>query len=182
MTTDQTRLPQKLLFPFLQADGIHDRLALDAFQSRLQYVPAGRVDHQRHPRNIRFAGDEVEEFPHRRRGVQHPLVHVDVNDLRPVFHLLARNLQGRVEVVRLDELAEPRRACDVGPFADVDEQPVRVDVQRLESCQPATGRLLGQRPGGQTPYRISHPRDVFRSRPATAPHHVDKALLRKLPD
>ena len=38
---DETRMPNEFLFTFLEADGIHDALALDALQARLEDVPLG---------------------------------------------------------------------------------------------------------------------------------------------
>src|SRR5690606_7930821 len=51
----------------------------------------------------------------------HPFVHVDVDDLRAVLDLLARDVEGRLIVAADDQLLELGRAGDVGPLADVDE-------------------------------------------------------------
>ena len=48
------------------------------------------VDHQRHPGDVGLAGDQLDEAVHRRDAVDHPLVHVDVDDLRAGLDLLAR--------------------------------------------------------------------------------------------
>src|SRR3546814_2102599 len=54
-------------------------------------------------------------------GVEQPFVHVDVDDLRAIFDLLARDLDRRGIIVGEDQLLERRGACDVGALADVDE-------------------------------------------------------------
>ena len=59
---------------------------------------------------------------HRRFGIDQALVHVDVEDLRAVRDLLARDLDRLVVAVFLDQLAELRRAGHVGALADIDEQ------------------------------------------------------------
>jgi hypothetical protein len=46
------------------------------------------VDHDRHAGDVRLRGDQVEEGDHRLDGVEHALVHVDVDDLRAVLDLL----------------------------------------------------------------------------------------------
>ena len=51
-----------------------------------------------------------------------PFVHVDVEDLRAVLDLLARDGERSRVVVRLDQLAELGRARDVRALADVDER------------------------------------------------------------
>ena len=79
------------------------------------------VDHERHARDVGLRGDQVEERRHRLLGIEQALVHVDVEDLRAVLDLAARDGErGRI-VVRLDQLAELGRARDVGPLADIDE-------------------------------------------------------------
>ena len=50
-------------------------------------------DHYRHARDIGLGGDQVEERRHRLLGIEQTLVHVDVDHLRAVLDLLARNRQ-----------------------------------------------------------------------------------------
>jgi hypothetical protein len=54
-------------------------------------------------------------------AIEHSFVHVDVDDLRAVFDLLAGDGQRFVELVVEDQLGEFGRAGNVGAFADVDE-------------------------------------------------------------
>ena len=58
------RLLAETLLAFFQRDGIDDGLALHAFQARLDHLPFGAVDHDRHAGNIRLGGDEIEEGDH----------------------------------------------------------------------------------------------------------------------
>ena len=58
---------------------------------------------------------------HRLLGIEQALVHVDVDDLRAVLDLLARDDHRFVVAVFHDQLLELRRAGDVGALADVDE-------------------------------------------------------------
>ena len=95
----QSRLPDELLLALLEAYGVDHRLALHALQAGLDDRPPGGVDHYGHPRDVGFCGDEVEETDHRLLAFEHPLVHVDVDDLGPVLDLLARHVQGRLVVL-----------------------------------------------------------------------------------
>ena len=54
--------------------------------------------------------------------VEHRLVHVDVDYLGAVFHLLARDLQRLVELLVQDQPGEGFRAGHIGALADVHEQ------------------------------------------------------------
>ena len=121
VTQDLARLGKEGFFALLHADRVDDGLALHAFQAGLDHLPFRAVDHDRHARNIGLGGDQVEVFHHRRLGIEHALVHVDVDDLRAVFNLLAGHRQRGIEIVIQDQLAEFRRTRDVGALADVDK-------------------------------------------------------------
>ena len=110
----------------LHADRVDDGLALHALEAGLDHAPLGAIDHERHARDVGLGGDEVEERRHRPLRVEQAFVHVDVEDLRAVLHLRARNAQRGGVVVRLDEFAKLRRAGDVRALADVDEGLCRV--------------------------------------------------------
>ena len=136
----QPRLAQELGLAFLERNRIDDSLALDALESRLDHVPFRRVDHHRHARDVGFGGDEVQVFHHRRLGIEHRLVHVDVDDLRAAGDLRARDFHGARVVAGEDQLGERPRTGDVGAFADVDEQRVVAD---REAAPGRTGASRG---------------------------------------
>jgi hypothetical protein len=133
VSPEEPRLPDELLLALLEAYGVDDRLALHALEALLDDGPLGRVDHDGHARDVRLAGDQVEEAGHSLLAVEHPLVHIDVYDLGAVLDLLSRHLQRRLVLVRQDEVLEPPRARDVSALPDVDEQRVGPDVARLEA-------------------------------------------------
>src|SRR5690606_34287554 len=170
----------ELLDSFLHGDGVDDTLALDAFEAGFDDVPFGRVEHDRHAGNIRFAGNQIEEGHHGLLRVQHALVHVDVDHLGAGFHLLQGHFQGLGVVLLADQAGKLRRTGDVGALADVDEQRVAVDGERLQAGQATGFRNLGNLPGGDILYRFGDATDVFRGRAATAADNVHKAGPGKL--
>ena len=111
----------EFLLAFLERDGIHDGLALDAFEPGLDDVEFRRIHHDRNPGDVGLGGDEMQEIHHRLGGIDEALVHVDVDDLGAVGDLFARHVEAGGSVSRLDQLAETRRAGDIGAFADIDE-------------------------------------------------------------
>ena len=133
VASDELRLAQELGFALLHRDRIDDGLALHALEAGFDNVPSRRVDHHRHASDIRLGGDQVQEAHHRRLRVEHRLVHVDVDHLRAAADLLARDLDRAGEVAREYQLGESARAGDVGALADVDEEGIVVDGQRLEA-------------------------------------------------
>ena len=139
----QAGLLAELVLALLHGDRVDDRLALHAAQAGLDHLPLGGVDHHRHPADVGLAGDQLGEAVHRRDAVDHPLVHVDVDDLGAGLDLLRGHGERGVVVAGLDQVAELRRAGDVGALADVDEQRVLGDVQRLEAGEPHRGHRLG---------------------------------------
>ena len=136
----QSRLADEFRLAFLQADRIDHALALDALQSGLDDAPFGGIDHDRHAGDIRFSGQQIEKADHRRLGVEHALVHVDIDHLRAVLHLLAGHFQRGGIVAIEDEPGETLGTGDIGALADVDEVRVRADDQWLQPTQPGVGR------------------------------------------
>ena len=121
--------------PFLHRYRIDNALALNAAQASLDHAPLGAVDHDGHARNIGLAGDQVQKPDHRCLAVQHGLVHVDVDDLRAVFNLLAGHGQRRIELAIQNHARKGLGARDVGALTDIDEQAVRVNIDRLKARQ-----------------------------------------------
>ena len=85
-------------------------------------VPLRGVDHDRNPGNVGLGGDQVEEPDHRGLGIQHALVHVDINNLRAIVDLILRDLQCRLVVLLSDEAGKFCGAGHVGALANIDEE------------------------------------------------------------
>jgi hypothetical protein len=102
---------------------------------RLDHLPLGAVHHHRHARDVGLGGDQVQEAHHGGLAVEHGLVHVDVDDLGAVLHLLARHGQGFLELAVQDHAREGLGAGDVGALAHVDEQRIRADGDGLQARQ-----------------------------------------------
>ena len=153
----------------------------------MHFRPASITDHFEESIMIgtrAMSGSEAIRFrkrDHRRFRIEHALVHVDVDDLRAARDLLARDVERGVVVVRLDQAAELRRAGDVGALADVDEQAVRADVQRLEAGQAGSARSsTGGLRGGNACDRLADVPDVIGRRAAAAADDVDEAAGREV--
>ena len=129
----------------LERDRIDHRLALHAFQPGLDHREFRGIDHHRHARDIGLGGDQIEERGHRLFGIEQALVHIDVDDLRAVLDLIAGHRErGRI-IAGGDELAESRRAGDVGALADIDERNLRRQREGFEAGEPQPRRDLGDR-------------------------------------
>ena len=115
------RLLEERILTFLHRNGIDDRLALHAFQARLDHRPFRTVDHDGHTRDIGLRRDHIEKRRHRLFAVEQAFVHVHVDDLRAGLDLLARDDERCLIVVGLDQLAKLRRTRDVRALADIDE-------------------------------------------------------------
>ena len=92
----------------------------------------GRVDHYGGLCHFRFPGYVAEELLHFQPGVQHGVVHVDVNDGRTVLDLPGGDPQGLCVVscgYELGELAGPRHIC---PLSDVCEVIPPVNLHALQ--------------------------------------------------
>jgi hypothetical protein len=129
----------EFLDAFLHGDGVDDALALQAAQAGLDHLPLGAVHHHRHFGDVGLGGNQVQEAHHGRLAVQHGLVHVHVDHLGAVFHLLARHGQGFFVLLVQDQARKRLGAGDVGALAHVDEQRVLADEHGLQARQ-AHGR------------------------------------------
>ena len=128
----EPRLMAEAVFAFLEADGVHHRLALDAFQAGFDHLPFGAVDHHGHAGDIGFGGQKVEEFDHGRAAVDQAFVHVDIKDLRAVFDLIAGDFERCGVVAVDDQFAKAGGAGDVCPLADVHEADVGGEDERFQ--------------------------------------------------
>src|SRR5690606_37756631 len=94
---------QEVSFAFLEADGVDDGFTLDALQSSFDHLPLGGIHHDGDPGNIRLRGYQLEELLHDFSGFHHPFVHVDVDHLSTIFHLIAGNAQSFIKLFFLDQ-------------------------------------------------------------------------------
>ena len=171
------RLLEERLLALLQRDRVHDALALQAAQAGLEGGEARAVDHDRQARRLRLGREQVEERRHRLLGVEQVGVHVHVEQVRPAAHLLERDVDGALEVVRLDQAPEPRRAGHVRPLADDDEAGVRPDDERLEPGEARQARTLGHAARRKPLDRADDRVRVLRRRPAAAADEVHESVL-----
>ena len=102
VAADRPRLLEEDLLPLLQRDRVDDPLALEALEPGLERGEARAVDHDRQARGLRLGRDQVEERRHRLLGVEQVGVHVHVEQVRAAAHLLERDGDRALEVVRLD--------------------------------------------------------------------------------
>jgi hypothetical protein len=145
-------------------------------QADLQDGEARAVHHDRQPRDVRLAGDEVEEARHRGLAVEHAVVEADVEDVGAALHLVARHLERLVVAVLEDEPAELLRAGDVGALADEDEVRLGRDGQRLVAAQPCVVRRAGRLSRSDAIHGSSDGRDVLGTGAAAAADQVEPAV------
>ena len=175
----QARLFDEGFFSLLEADGIDEALALDALEAGFDDRPLGRVDHYGDATDIGLGGNEAKELAHGGFGIQHALVHVDVDDLGAVLHLLTGNADSGIVITLDNEPRELSRPCDVGAFTDVDEQAVGVDGHRFQSGETAHARRLRDAAWFGLCNRLGNSTDMFRCGSAASTHQVQKTGCRE---
>src|SRR5207344_1387091 len=97
---------------------------------------------------------EVQKAAHGGFRVQESLVHVDVDDLRAVFDLLACHRQRGLVVVLLDERPKTRGTGDVGALADVDKIRIGANLEWFEAGEGRVTRTLGRPTWCDTAHRL----------------------------
>ena len=173
---------QEFRFALLERDGVDHRLTLRHFKSRLKYLPFRRVDHHRHAGDLRLRGHQVEERAHRRRTVDQPVVHADVDDLRPGVDLCAGHRERLFVVGFADQPCETGRSGDVRAFADVDEVGFGDDPQRLQTAQGRDVFRRGNGPRGVVSGYFRQFEYVGGRRAAAAAHDVHQSATHILAD
>ena len=164
-------------FAFLQGDGVDDGFPLEALQPGQNHLPVGRVYHEGDAGDVGLGGQQVEEVDHLGAGIQQPVVHVDVDDLRPVFHLLAGNLQGFFVFLLVNQAEELARAGHVAAFAHVDKVAFGADFQQVEAGEPQGSGLRCGDMGRDALGQRREAGDVFVRRAAAAAQDVHQAFV-----
>src|SRR4029078_11193464 len=121
-------MAQEFLFAVFQADGVHDRLTLDTFEPGFDDAPLRAVDHDGDARDFRLAAYQVQEANHGCFRIDHPFVHVHVEQVRASLHLLTRNNQRAFEIAGQYQLRKLWRTSNVGALADDGESKLRRDL------------------------------------------------------
>ena len=180
VAADEPRALAESLFAFLQADGIDDGAALNTFQAGLDDFPVRAVDHDRHAGDIGLRRDVVQKRGHGLLGIEHGFVHVDVDDLRAVFHLLPRHGKRRFDFAAENQFRESGRARDVRALANVDEARIRPQHQRFEATEPRVALRRREHVRRNTAHGLGNRPDVRGRRPAASAGDVQPAVRRKV--
>ena len=130
-------------------------LALHTAQPCLDHLPLGGVNHHGHAAISGSEAMRVEKRAPSRPGCRrHGLVHIHINDLCAVFHLLACHCQchcsySPFKIMRAKALG----ARHVGALTDVDKQAARANLHRLRPDNfNRTAVICGVRFMRRTPY------------------------------
>ena len=125
-----------------------------------------------HAGYIGLGGEQLQVALHRGLGVQQPLVHVHVQDLRAILHLLAGYGHRVLVPIPADETPESRRSGHVSPLSDVDEVGIFAYLQRLDAAQERVGRGLRSLAWRYSGDRVGDGARMLRTRSAAAADYV----------
>ena len=143
VTAHQRRLPEEILLALFQADRIDDGLSLNALQPRRDHRPFRAVDHDRHAGDLGLGRDVVEEVRHRSFRIEHPFVHVHIEQVRAAADLFERDRGRRRVVAGANHPGEAKGSGDVRALADHLKVRIGADRQRFEAGE--LGEMLHQR-------------------------------------
>ena len=170
---------EECFFSFFQADGVDDGFPLQTFQAGGDNLPFGRVYHYRNPINIGLEDDEIQEVYHLFAGIEHSIVHVDVDDLCAGLDLFAGDVESFGVVLFVNEPQEFARACHIAAFAYVDEIVFGADNEIFEptDVQPVVFRDGTAGRGVLCDFPIAG--YVLGCRSATTTHDIYQSLVDK---
>ncbi len=173
---DKARMFDKRRFALFEADGVDYTFALQAFKSGLDDVPLRRIEHERHARDVGVGRKEVDEMTHLRLGVEHSVVHINVDDLCAVFDLSSSDVARLIVVFFVDKSQKLTAARHVTSFADVDEIAFGGNVDGVESCEGETLRNVGHDSRTVAACQVGERADVFGRRAAASADDVRRAI------
>ena len=131
VAANQSGFAFKLLKVVFHRDRVDDRLALNISQSGFDDLPLGAVDHDWHGADIGLTRDEPKEFGHCLDAIEQCIVHVDVDDCRAAFDLIASDFKGFLVIALTYESSELSRAGHVGPLTHHQKVRIVTQSQRL---------------------------------------------------
>mmetsp|Transcript_7433 Transcript_7433/g.12935 ORF Transcript_7433/g.12935 Transcript_7433/m.12935 type:complete len:281 (+) Transcript_7433:994-1836(+) len=131
----------ELLLAHLQGNGVDDRFALAPFQASLNNLKLRRINHERTLGNIWLGHSNLDELLHCFHAIEHPIVHIDVNNMSTVLNLLLCNVHGLAIVACHHEFLEFERACDVTTLPNIHKRKSdfiysALNHKRLKSTEP----------------------------------------------
>ena len=132
-------MAQEHLLAFLEGYGVDDAFALHTFQSGGDDIPFGGINHNRYARDVGFACHEVEERGHLLAGVEQSVVHIYVDHLCPVLHLLAGDGEGLLIILFLYQSQELARTSHIAAFTNIDKSHLGGDIEQLKTAKPHCG-------------------------------------------
>ena len=172
-TADLARLRQERLLAFLEGNRVHDAAPLHTAESGADDLPVRGVDHERDGSDVGFARGIEQETFHGGGRVEQGVVHIDVDDGRAVFDLVARDRHGAGHVVGPDDVQELAGSGHVGAFADIDEVLVAGRGEGVEAGETQETRTGWRDARLHAVKRSGDGRDVGGRRAAAAARDVE---------
>ena len=174
-------LAQHLLTLF-ERDRIDHAFTLCAAQSCRQHLPFRRVNHNRHTCNFGLGSGQIQELTHRLLGVDHSIVHTNVDHLRSGLNLRTSHRHRLLEVTLAHQTCELGRAGHICTLAHIDKVRFGHYAQLLQAAQSADVSLLTLRARCIAHYNLRQFKYMFGRGAAATTHNIDQSTTQILLD
>ena len=174
---DQAGVFDELFFTFLQGDGVDNTFTLHTLQSGEDNLPFRRVNHYRNPGNIRLGSHQIQESSHFFGRIQQTVVHIHVDNLRSILHLLAGNGQRLIVFLFINQPQELTGTCHVTAFAYIHEVDGRTYLQQFQPRQPHIFRFRCRYMRLLAGYELLITGDVFLRRTTTSTDDIHQPFI-----
>ena len=130
------------------------------------------IYHYRSLGHSRIIGHITQELLHLKTGIQHRIVHIDVDDARPVLNLLRRDLKPGLIIPGGYQFRELPRTRHVGSFPDIREIVPPVNRHAFQSADVKHIVRFRNHSWGYSFNRFRNCLDVLWSRSAASSHNI----------
>ena len=155
---------------------------MNVLQPCQEDFPFRRVDHDRYRSGDTITGNESQIPRHGLSAIEQRIVHVDVDDRRPVLNLLPRNLNGFFILVVSNQIRKSPRTSYIRAFTDHGELCLRTQRGGFLATEPSPNNRLDFTPCLNSTNTISDSTDVMRIRTATSTNNVQPSIACKVFD
>ena len=185
MLAQQSGLLNKELLSYLQGDRVHNTLALAPLQPSHDNLKLGCIQHKRNLGHLWVSDGNLDKLLHSSQTIQKTIIHIDINHMGTILHLLLGNIHGRFIVTSHHQLLELDGTSNIAPLSNIQEWHAKVvvlvfNLHVLQTRQPHLGSAnIRKGPGLVVLGHLANSLDMGRGGSTASSYHVQPSILKE---